>query len=1474
MIHNRRRVAAILWMTIIVGLWMIVASSSAEAGRSGRAWLFATARTYHPSEKPEIGVRGSGLKNLELYVYSFDGPAHFGSAGLEGLWHIDIPDLPAKRLVRRVTVPVAKSGKPARESVSLGVLPPGTYAVIAHSSQVVSRDAVWFTVSGFGLVTKQSAGKLLVLSVDLLTGEPIEGVSVRATAFCERSDGPSDTSTLTGVTGADGLWQTDLAEPATSVIVTGGRGSEFQIANSYYWYDNRQYRAYVYTDRPVYRPGNTVGFKGIVRRISDPGYEVAQGLAVSIEIRDPMGNPVSKQRFTTGEWGSFDGSFALGKEPALGEYSIATSVGGEQHWSSFVVAEYRKPEWSVSVKFDREQYIAGDTVGATVDAAYYFGAPVQAGRIAYRVYRQRTGFVGLAADGADEYWGESQFYEGDEIYWQEFVTSGEAVTDDKGRAHIEFAASSPASDNYAYIVVADVSDSTGKQASGSANVVVTRGLFDVNVRTERYVVAPAEKFAVVVQSVDSNGRPCAQKIEVSLWRRKWHQKGYTDAHVSSEPVSTSVSGEARITLEAQEPGEYIIRVKGSDERGNILESSSWIWVAPQGAGMGASSEGRRDLAVVADRKNYKPGDTINLVVSGAPDVKAVLITVEDREIRYVRTVFLEEGSASVEVHVDEGFAPNTFVSVVAVGSKIMQTASTPITVETANTSLIVEIQPNREHYRPGETATFLVATKDLQGDAVASEVSFALVDEAIFAVKPDNTPDIDRYFHGKRPRAVTTENSFPQTYYGGAEKDGGAESDRRYFPDTAAWFPSVMTDANGHAVLKVTIPDSLTTWRATARAHSKSTLVGQATTQVKVSLPLSVRLALPRFYTMGDKATVATVVHNDTRRSRFVVVTLKAEGADIDGRTWRYVRVAPFSSATLEWEVTPSRIGEVVLSARARSWFISDGVEMRVPVQPFGEAGQARYAGQIGETPREVTVNIPEGIVPGSQRLWADLSTGYLGVISDALEFLVGYPYGCVEQTMSSFLPDVVASQVQSSHGIESCRTAEQLLEMVSGGLARLYKYQHSDGGFGWWEHDRSDIWMTSYVLYGYSVARSAGYEVSEPSMERAIDYLSSVVASERDQCKAAFGLYVLSQSGALTENTASLLARVGKRVIAGPAQGQALAFIALAARAQGMSSMADAAISKLVEIGVRKDGQAIWRSEDPQNPWRNESAETTAWVLVALVADGAHQDLAAEAARHLAQARNGSCWRSTRESAAAVMALAGYVDSTGESLDSGAKVTISVNGKTASTVQLHSSADKSGAVRVDLDPEWLQAGANTVTFGADGGSAYFSLGLDWHIATQQVEPFDDCAVITREYFTVDRSQPRDKQGRPALIPVEGPIQAGQEIWVSVHVKALKNLEYMAFEDPVPSGFEISDDFADPYSWNYWYHRKEVRDNRLVIFAGSIAAGKDMEYDYIMVPERPGDYLIMPTAAWSMYYPDLWARGVSGRITVEPRRGQ
>jgi len=1462
------------------------------AARQAYVWLFATARTYLPGERAELGVRGRGVSQLYLDIYRFDGARHFSESGPDAMWNVNPARLPGKSLVRTVNVRIPNPGGNLEASVKLDPLPPGAYVAVTRSRQLKQQDTVWFTVSGIGLISKQSAGRLLVYAIDLNTGEPASGVPVRV-ELMGQGDGDESAAataaarTATGTTDDSGLLSISLSQPAASAMVTGTRGDEFAVLYSSFWFDARRQKIYIYTDRPIYRPDNTVYFKGIARTIGDPGYTVPAGQAVKVEIRDPRDNLLSKQELVTNDWGSFYGEFTLGSEPPLGAYSIVATIGGEQHWSSFSVAEYRKPEWSVDVKFDRDRYIAGDTLQAACEASYYFGAPVANARVEYRVYRQRIGFLGAAQSGADGGGGYGEYGEYSDYgdygyygeYYEDFVTSGEACTDAQGRAVVSFEAPRADGRNYRYIMAVDVIDATNKQASGSGSAVVAMGLFDMRVSTSAYLVGPGDRFQVRVKTAGLDGSAVARRLELVMMKRTYDKKGYTDTPVATRAVETSASGEATVELLAAEAGDYVLAAKAVDERGNSIVAEAHIWVS--GTAGRLSAIWRSDVALICDKSSYKPGEVAKVLITAPADVSSVLLTVEDSDVRHARVVQLENGSATVELPIVEEYAPNTYVTATAVASRVMQTASREIAVATPETSLIVEIQPNKVSYRPGEVATYLVKTKNAQGDAVQAEISFGLVDESIYAVRPDMTPDIGKFFHGRRERAVSTENSFPVTYYGGADKEGGAESARKYFPDTAAWFPSVVTDVNGHAVLRVTMPDSLTTWRATVRAHARSTMVGQAQQKVVVTMPLSARLGLPRHYTLGDKAMVAGVVHNDTNRARRVSVTLRADGADITGRAKQYVTVPAHGQASVEWEIEPRMVGKVTLSLAARSWFLKDAVEMIVPVLPFGEETQRAWAGEVrpsDESGALLEFELPEDALSGATRVQLEVSPGYAGVVQQALEFLVNYPYGCVEQTMSAFMPDIVAHRAFTHLGVALPRSQAELARMVDSGLARLYKYQHHDGGFGWWEFDQSDIWMTSYVLFGLGKAKEAGFDVSAQAIDRALDYLAESLAHARKAGarEYAFASFVLAEHGRLEGPSLSEFIRFGRQSHASNAVADPLttAYITLAASRVGQNSMAAAGAQLLSARATRHSGQAYWQTQDTAHWWRNETAESTAWAMMALLRVDPTSPLVAEAARHLASARTGSQWRSTRESAAAVLALVEYMIQAGDDVSAERKVVVSVNGKETASLTLGGAAGSSASeaastsTSIAIDPNLIAPGRNQISLRAEGGALLYSAKADWYVPRDHIEAGGDCAVIAREYFRIDRNSPAPKGQKYSVTPIDGEVGVREEVLVRVSVQALTGLEYMAFEDPIPSGFEISEEPVDAYSWYYWYDRSEARDSKMVVFATRIPAGKTQTFEYVLVPERPGSYRVMPTQAWSMYYPGLRARGNSSSIKV------
>ena len=278
-----------------------------------------------------------------------------------------------------------------------------------------------------------------------------------------------------------------------------------------------------------------------------------------------------------------------------------------------------------------------------------------------------------------------------------------------------------------------------------------------------------------------------------------------------------------------------------------------------------------------------------------------------------------------------------------------RTLEMPIAAERHD--LAITLTPDHDRYAPRDSARVRIETHDGGGRPVPAEVSVAVVDEAIFALKPDDTPDPHDVFYGRRPNAVTTAVAFPVMLFGGADK-GGREEVRRDFRDVALWAPTVLTDANGRAEVGFRYPDNLTTWRVTSRGATDRTLVGKQVAKTLVTKDLVARLAGPRFLIAGDEAELVSVT---TNRSDAPLVGVDAS-LDAQGP------IALSGGASTKFNVARARRGRAARGACA--FRPSRRATRRTPCSRFARAARptrtrSRCACRCGRARRRCTGAAP-----------------------------------------------------------------------------------------------------------------------------------------------------------------------------------------------------------------------------------------------------------------------------------------------------------------------------------------------------------------------------------------------------------------------------------------------------------------------------------------------------------------------------------
>ncbi|MBK8433050.1 MAG: hypothetical protein IPL28_17915 [Chloroflexi bacterium] len=160
-----------------------------------------------------------------------------------------------------------------------------------------------------------------------------------------------------------------------------------------------------------------------------------------------------------------------------------------------------------------------------------------------------------------------------------------------------------------------------------------------------------------------------------------------------------------------------------------------------------------------------------------------------------------------------------------------------------------------------------VQVTNFKGEPVSAELSLGMVDEAIYSLSADLSQPLYDSFYFRRASQVSSYHSFVPTRFldygggmgGGGGEEGYGQEPRAEFPDTAAWFPALQTDANGLVTVTLTLPDSLTSWRLTARAVTADTQIGETTTNITVTQPVLVRPILPRTLTAGDDVLISVM---------------------------------------------------------------------------------------------------------------------------------------------------------------------------------------------------------------------------------------------------------------------------------------------------------------------------------------------------------------------------------------------------------------------------------------------------------------------------------------------------------------------------------------------------------------------------------------------------------------------------------------
>lgn len=719
---------------------------------------------------------------------------------------------------------------------------------------------------------------------------------------------------------------------------------------------------------------------------------------------------------------------------------------------------------------------------------------------------------------------------------------------------------------------------------------------------------------------------------------------------------------------------------------------------------------------------------------------------------------------------------------------------------------------------------------------------------------------------------------------------------RKDFLDAAYWQANGKTGANGTAIIEFTLPDNLTTWRSTVKAATLDTKIGQSSNKVIARKELILRVENPRFFREGDIISVPAIVHNYLDGTKTVSLKFNGEGLEISSFSTdvKYTKVseneirfelAANAEAVVTYNVKVKYTGEQSkIYAHALTNTESDAVEIKVPVLPKGV--QLHNFVNVNLTKDnniiEKDIFVPAGVNEASINFSFSVNSTIAGNILKSLDDLIQYPYGCVEQTMSRFLPAIIVSNTFKELNIPlKSESIEKLPDVISKGLKRLYDFQNSSGGWGWWQNDQGNAYISAYVMHGLLLAEQGGYDVSESVLNRGIKFIERAFYDKTiDLTTRSFILYVLYMAQGEEIEYLKGYNQFIAEVLDSEIDPYALGYLGKVFYGTDNTNYLDAVISKLEKSVIQTENAAYWGATEYYYSWRYDRVQNTANVLKFLIEAKPESELIYKSVNWLLNQQKGFSWYSTQQTAMVIFALTDYLKMTKE-LEANFTVDVFLNGSKILT----KSFDKNGIYSTvetinlkNIPGVKLKTGSNTLKIVKNGsGNVYFAGNANYY--TKNIEDLASTGFeVVKEYYKLIEVQ--TPQGRHYRKVMTTEFDEGDLVFVKLKVRSKsKNLDFMMLEDMFPSGFEavkednyfIQDEsYYNSYvykGWRWFYADKEFRDNRISFFV--TYSQEYMEFSYILKAVHHGQFSVMPAEASLMYYPDVRGYGNSIDISVK-----
>ncbi len=1057
-----------------------------------------------------------GDENGYRYVYTDYDPERYGTKIMDQQY--DVKDLPMQQGQRLLSLDFDDE------------IPfKGIYLISAGSTENQWMKATKVvSVSDIGLIAKTGRDEVMVFANSIREATPLSNIKVNMISS-------NNQVLFSGMTNGDGVvkfkgLRERFGEFRPALITAGGAGdynyllmSDARVETSRFetggYRDNENgYMAYLYGDREIYRPGDVMHFNALVRNQS---WKPLSRMPVKFKLLLPNGRELSLQGKTLNDEGAAAYNFSLPGGTVTGTYMLELYTANDilLHSKAISVEEFMPDRISVKATVTKNDYFPGDTVQLQAQASNLFGTAAAGRNYDVQFNLSKSPFQ---PKGYERYnFGITGL---DQVSFPTVFKQGKTAADGRISESMFLEPNIKETGILAGKAFVTVFDETGRPVNRVASFTVQTQSVFLGTRSSAYYAGVGQAVQLGIIALSNQHQPVSSVARIRLVKINYHnilKRDYSERMYYVSQKEEKILQDRQVVIGSKElivpftpgeSGEYALRVSlpGSD-RYTEQPFYAYGWGFTGSNSFAVNTEGTIDIS--ADREQYQPGDKAKFLFK-TPFNGRLLITVEQNEVLKHYYLNTDKKAAELVLAIEKQHLPNVYIT--ATLFRKSDDSSLPLTVAHGVVPVAVEDKSNRlplsirvaPQSRSNTRQQITVNTTP--GKEV--ELTIAVVDEGILQLRGTKTPDPYSYFYQKKALMTESYDIYPyllpdlKTRRSSSGGDG-YDLARRVNPVTnkrvkliSAWSGILKTNAAGIATYTMDIPSFSGDLRVMAVAY-KGQSFGNAEAHIKVADPIVISSALPRFSSPGDTVLVPVTFSNTTKQTIAAGIRIETSGnIRLIQTPDPAIRINPgeeqrvlckFSTGT-----EPGQ-GSFRVSVKNGKETYSDLTEFSI--RPAAGLQKRDGTGSIkGGT--EAEVDLHTGFIASSADAEFLVSKSPLVRFTDQLKYLLDYPHGCAEQTISTAFPQIYFADLARFISNSPGRTINTR-DNVQAGISKILSLQQYNGGIATWPgNSSSSNWTCAYAAHFLTEAKNAGYQVNENGFDKLLNYLRKNLKSKNTE--------------------------------------------------------------------------------------------------------------------------------------------------------------------------------------------------------------------------------------------------------------------------------------------------------------------------------------------------------------------------------------